>query len=75
MLQEQALAEQQRAAAVSRRLAQTAPAAADPATAAVQGNSNPIERIKKLSELHASGALTDSEFADLKAAAIRDFGS
>lgn len=40
-----------------------APAAAAPAPAA----DDPIERIKKLSELHAAGVLTDEEFATKKA--------
>jgi Short C-terminal domain len=39
------------------------PAAAAPAPAA----DDPIERIKKLSELHAAGVLTDEEFAVKKA--------
>jgi hypothetical protein len=43
------------------------PAAPAPPAPPAQGESNVIEQLKQLGELHASGVLTDEEFAAQKA--------
>jgi hypothetical protein len=42
----------------------------DPAAAAAAAPPDPLDRLKKLDELHTAGVLTDAEFAEKKAAVL-----
>lgn len=50
--------------------AQAAPAAAAPAAPAAAPNDDVIAKLERLAALHATGALTDDEFAALKASTL-----
>lgn len=48
---------------------------AGPAAASTsEAPSDWVTKLERLAELHAAGALTDAEFADLKASALREVG-
>ena len=69
-----AAAELERSEAIRQRMAQNTALSTGAISTPDAEPSDPVARLERLAELHSAGVLNDEEYADLKAATIKELG-